>query len=148
MAAARSLPRVERLPLCRHRFVLHNGQPFFLRAAELQNSSFSSVEYMEKIWPKLVAQHVNTALGPIAWEDIEPVEGHFEWDLLEGLIAGARKHEIKLVLLWFGAWKNGEIHFSLRLAHSRHVNLCSQLGQERCDAFPALSYSFDARPAH
>ncbi|OCF72826.1 hypothetical protein I204_06055 [Kwoniella mangroviensis CBS 8886] len=101
------VPRLVNLPANRHQFVLADGTPFFLRAAELQNSSFSSAEYMSKIWPILTAQNVNLVFGPAAWEDIEPEEGKFDFEELDKLIAGARKHELKLVILWFGAWKNG-----------------------------------------
>ncbi|WWC61546.1 uncharacterized protein I303_104130 [Kwoniella dejecticola CBS 10117] len=101
-------PAVERLPKDRYQVTLADGSPFFIRGAEFQNSSCSSAQYMEKIWPKVIAQNVNTVLGPIAWEDIEPAEGEFQWDLLDALIVGARSHGLRLILLWFGAWKNGK----------------------------------------
>ncbi|WVW84401.1 hypothetical protein I302_106435 [Kwoniella bestiolae CBS 10118] len=106
------VPRIVDLPRGRHQFVLADGTPFFLRAAELQNSSFSSSQYMDKIWPILTAQHINLAFGPATWEDIEPEEGQFFWEELDRLVEGARKHEIKLVILWFGAWKNGMSNYA------------------------------------
>jgi beta-galactosidase GanA len=74
---------------------------------ELHNSSASSLEYMEPIWDRLVALNLNTVLATVSWELLEPEEGKFDFRLVDGLIAKAREHDLKLVLLWFGSWKNG-----------------------------------------
>jgi len=50
--------------------------------------------------------HLNTVLAPISWELIEPAEGHFNWDSVDALIKAARANELRLVVLWFGAWKS------------------------------------------
>jgi len=81
-------------------------KPFLVLGGELGNSSFTSVEYMEPIWPKLRAMNLNTVLTPVYWELIEPIEGTFDFELLDQLINKARNHDLKLVLLWFGSWKN------------------------------------------
>ena len=73
---------------------------------ELHNSSSSSNEYLDSVWPRLAAMHLNTALLPVAWETIEPDEGRFDFAVVDGLLKGARAHNLKLVVLWFGAWKN------------------------------------------
>jgi beta-galactosidase GanA len=83
-----------------------DGKPFLVLGGELHNSSSSSLEYMKPVWPQLVARHLNTVLVPVAWETIEPREGLFDFTVLDGLIEGARSHQLRLVVLWFGAWKN------------------------------------------
>jgi Domain of unknown function (DUF5597)/Glycosyl hydrolases family 35 len=83
-----------------------DGKPFLLLGGELHNSSSSSVAYMMPIWPRLVAMHLNTVLLPVAWETIEPEEGKFDFVCVDGLLDAARKNNLKLVILWFGAWKN------------------------------------------
>jgi hypothetical protein len=75
---------------------------------ELQNSSMSSAEYMSEIWPKMVATNVNTLLGCVPWEMVEPEEGKFDFSELDKVIMGAREHGLHLILLWFGTWKNGK----------------------------------------
>ncbi len=86
--------------------IVVDGKPFLVRGGELENSSASSLVYLDTIWPKVVAMHFNTVLAPVYWQLIEPQEGHFDFRTVDGLIRGARQHDIKLVLLWFGSWKN------------------------------------------
>lgn len=83
-----------------------DGKPFLVLGGELHNSSSSSVEYMKSVWPRLAAMHMNTVLLPVAWETIEPEEGKFDFRVVDGLLEGARENNLKLVILWFGAWKN------------------------------------------
>jgi len=43
---------------------------------------------------------------PVAWEQTEPAEGHFDFSVLDHWIDVARQQNLHLVLLWFGSWKN------------------------------------------
>ena len=83
-----------------------DDKPFIIRGGELGNSTFTSLEYMDPVWPKLKALNVNTVLAPVYWELIEPVEGEFDFKLYDQLIDEARKNELRLILLWFASWKN------------------------------------------
>lgn len=83
-----------------------DGEPFIMIAGEVMNSSSSSIRYMEPIWQHLKKLHVNTALLPISWQQFEPVEGAFDYTLIDGLIENAYKNDMRLVILWFGSWKN------------------------------------------
>lgn len=83
-----------------------DGKPFLILGGELGNSTFTSVENMVPVWPKLRAMNLNTVLAPVYWELIEPTVGDFDFQLLDELIAESRKNDLKLVLLWFGSWKN------------------------------------------
>lgn len=82
------------------------GKPMLVLGGELGNSSASSASYMAPHWARLKQMHLNTVLAPVSWELIEPAEGHFNWDSVDALIKAARASELRLVLLWFGAWKN------------------------------------------
>jgi hypothetical protein len=62
---------------------------------------------MDTVWPKLVEMQLNTVLIAVAWDWVEPVEGQYDFTLVDGLLAGARKHNLHVVFLWFGSWKNG-----------------------------------------
>ena len=83
-----------------------DGAPFLIRGGELENSSASGPDYLQDLWPKLQAMRLNTVLAPVYWELIEPQEGRFDFSNVDHLIAGARQHRMRLVLLWFGSWKN------------------------------------------
>ncbi|MBN2709502.1 MAG: DUF5597 domain-containing protein [Calditrichaceae bacterium] len=83
-----------------------NGKPYIMLAGELGNSTASDADSMSRLWPKLKTMNINTVLAPVYWELIEKEEGVFDFSSVDILISGARKHNIKLVLLWFGSWKN------------------------------------------
>src|SRR5882724_13548249 len=100
----------DRAPHLRHQGtatqLIVDGKPFLVLAGELGNSTSSSLEYMRPIWPKLASLNLNTVLVPVYWELIEPKEEKYDFSLVDGLIQEARKHQIRIVPLWFGAWKN------------------------------------------
>ena len=83
-----------------------DGKPFIMLSGELHNSSASSTEYMKPIWKKLVALNLNTVIGTTSWELVEPVEGKFDFALVDDQIRDARRNNIRLVLIWFATWKN------------------------------------------
>lgn len=83
-----------------------NGKPFLMLAGELHNSSLSSAKYMSTVYPTMKYMNLNTLLGAVTWEMIEPTEGNFDFTELDACILGAREHGLHLVLLWFGSFKN------------------------------------------
>ena len=84
-----------------------DDRPFFLRSGEVHNSSASDLSYMEdKVWPVLRGRHMNSLIVPVYWECMEPEEGVFDDALVDGLLQQARQAGLRLVLVWFGLWKN------------------------------------------
>lgn len=81
-------------------------KPFLIIGGELGNSSASSAQDIETHFPKLQQMGLNTVLVPAYWDMIEPEEGKFDFSLLDTTIDQARKNDLKIVFLWFGAWKN------------------------------------------
>ena len=49
-----------------------------------------------------------THFAEFAWAMMEPEEGKFDFTLVDALIKQADKYKKKLILLWFGLWKNAE----------------------------------------
>ena len=84
------------------------GKPFIILGGELANSSASSGEYMDMrgTWPYLAESGLNTVLAPVYWELIEPQRGKYDFSSVDYLFKSARINNLKLILLWFGTWKN------------------------------------------
>lgn len=89
-----------------------NNEPFLIIGGELLNSSASSIEHMKDIWAQVRALNVNTVFLPINWQQFEPKEGAFDYSLIDNHIKSAHDNNLKLVILWFGNWKNGESHYT------------------------------------
>ena len=82
-------------------------KPFLILGGELHNSSTSGMAYMHPIWECMAQKKLNTVIAPVYWEFVEPVEGKFDFTLVDSMIYGARNKDLHLVILWFGSWKNG-----------------------------------------
>lgn len=88
-----------------HLFV--DGERFTLLGAELHNSSSSTLRAIRKSFARVAKLGANTVLSPVAWDLFEPHEGIFDFELVDAMVEEARRHDLRLILLWFGSWKNG-----------------------------------------
>ena len=79
---------------------------FVILGGELSNSAATSVEDIDEVLPRMKALGLNTVLVPVYWEFLEPVEGQMDFTLVDRTIDVARQQSLKIVPLWFGAWKN------------------------------------------
>ena len=84
--------------------------PYLMLGAQVHNSSSWPVE-LPKVWPAMEYLHVNTVEMPVYWEQFEPRPGQYDTTLINTLLAEARQHQVHLVILWFGTWKNGSQHY-------------------------------------
>ena len=90
-----------------------DGEPFLILGGELNNTISSDTETMRAVWPALARRgHLNAVLTGVAWNWIEPQEGKFDFRFVDDAIAGARQANVRLVLLWFGTWKNALSSFA------------------------------------
>jgi hypothetical protein len=86
------------------------GRPYLALGGQIHNSSAWPAE-LDQVWRSLEAMHANTVEAPVYWEQMEPVEGRFDFTNVDALVKGARDHQLHAVLLWFGTWKNGNNHY-------------------------------------
>jgi hypothetical protein len=91
-----------------HTQLLVDGKPFIAIAGELHNSTSSGLAYFSQALKYAASLNINTVIASISWEQFEPHEGQFDYFLVDNIIKKAREQDLKLVLIWFGSWKNGE----------------------------------------
>lgn len=82
-----------------------DGAPFLMLAGQANNSS-NYAAALDQVWPAIADLHANTLVMPVAWEQIEPTEGKFDFSFVDELVKQARAHNVRLGILWFGTWKN------------------------------------------
>ncbi len=78
--------------------------------AQINNSS-SWPSTLPAVWPALEDMHANTVEAPVYWEQMEPSPGKFDFSTVDLLVQQSRQHHMHLVVLWFGTWKNGNMHY-------------------------------------
>lgn len=85
-----------------------DGSPLVLRSGELNNSTASSIRYMEqqRTFERLKALNLNSVIATASWELVESVEGEYNFAEVDYIIEQARKYDMKVILLWFGTFKN------------------------------------------
>ena len=123
------------------------GKPFLLISGELHNSSCGGFDYMRPIWKELAKKNLNSVIATVSWELIEPENGEFDFALVDSIIAGARKANLKLVIIWFASWKNaGSVYIPSWVKkdydkyprandeHGKPLEILSTFGDASCEA--------------
>jgi beta-galactosidase GanA len=94
-----------------HWALMVDGAPYLMLGVQINNSS-AWPAMLPEVWPAVDRLHANTVEAPVYWEQLEAVQGKFDFSVVDALLAGARAHKVHLVLLWFGTWKNGAMHYT------------------------------------
>jgi hypothetical protein len=89
-----------------------DGKPFFPLGGQAKNSSGYNRQEAETAFRAVAAMHGNMLEIPVYWEQVEPVEGAFDFAAVDTLLTLAREYQLKLVLLWFATWKNGDMDYA------------------------------------
>lgn len=84
-----------------------DGKPFFPLGGQVHNSSAFSLDTMDTAWQALAALHANMVELPVYWEQVEPTESVYDFQLVDALLDEARQRGLKVIVLWFATWKNG-----------------------------------------
>ncbi|GAA3112260.1 hypothetical protein JOF29_002745 [Kribbella aluminosa] len=87
--------------------LLVDGFPYLVVGAEVHNSSSGSAAAIEESFRTVAGLGANTVLVPVTWELLEPDEGEFDFAQVDAILSAARAHDLRVVPLWFGSYKNG-----------------------------------------
>ncbi len=88
-----------------------NDKPFFPLGGQSQNSSAYNAAEIASAIAGVQALGGNTLEAPVYWGQVEPEEGRFNFDSATMLVEECRKAGLRLVILWFATWKNGEMRY-------------------------------------
>jgi len=98
------------------------------------------------IWPALEYMHVNTVEIAVYWQDFEPQPGKYDYAVIDRLLEAARQHNVRLVPLWFGSYKNGHPHYMpdwMKLDPVRYPHALDKKGQAVDSPSPFATASLD-----
>ena len=123
------------------------GKPFLMISGELHNSTCGGFDYMRPKWEALAKKNLNSVIATVSWELFEPEEGKFNFALVDSIIEGARKADLKLGLIWFASWKNGssvyapswvkkdyEKYSKVKDEYGKPLDILSTFGDASCEA--------------
>ncbi|MFC0516877.1 DUF5597 domain-containing protein [Mucilaginibacter angelicae] len=129
----------------RHEFLV-DGKPFLMLGGQAHNSS-AWPALMPGVWKSVEAMHLNTLEVPIYWEQIESQPGKFDFSVVDTLLTQARQHNVHLVLLWFGTWKNGSNHYMpewMKRDAEKYPNITGKTGKPIDSPSPHSKATLDA----
>ncbi len=126
------------------------GKPYLVLGGEIGNSSASSEADIARIFPKLRRIGLNTVLVPAYWDLLEPVEGQFDFTLTDAVLEQARACGLKVIFLWFGAWKNSMSCYAplwFKQDYKKYPRAYTQVGKplEIASAFSEAVYQADGK---
>jgi hypothetical protein len=110
-AADSDVPHLEKRGLATQLIV--DGEPFLSLGAEPPTSAPSNLEYLRYMMQVMAdTGHQNCAEIAVGWSWIEPREGQYDFRVVDAMIQDAQKSNLRIVLVWFGSWKNGLSSFA------------------------------------
>src|ERR1035437_8035262 len=129
------------------RFALFvDDAPYLMLGAQVHNSS-TWLNLLPKVWPAMEYLNVNTVEMPIYWEQFEPRQGQYDYTTIDTVLEQARQHHLRLVVLWFGTWKNGSQHYMpewMKLAPDRYPHMVDKNGHAVDSPSPYATASLEA----
>lgn len=126
-----------------------DGKPYVMFTGELHNSTSTSESYMEQIgvWEQMKQGNMNTVIASCSWNVIETEPGKYDFTSVDHIIRNARKNDMKVVLIWFASWKNGDSTYApsyikrnpkkyplVQKTDGSYLNVLSTFGQESLKA--------------
>jgi hypothetical protein len=129
--------------------LLVDGKPFLILGGQAHNSS-AWPGMLPQLWQAVGQLHANTLEVPLYWEQVEARQGVFDFSIMDMLLLQARQHQVHLVLLWFGTWKNGSSHYMpewMKREPVKYPNITGRKGQaiDSPSPHPAATLEADSK---
>lgn len=126
--------------------LLVDGRPWFILGGQVHNSS-GWPALLPQVWQSVKQLNANTLEIPVYWEQLEPEQGKFDFSVVDTILRQAREHHVRLVLLWFGTWKNGSNHYEpawMKTDAARYPNITGKNGGQIDSPSPFSKAALDA----
>ncbi len=89
-----------------------DGQPFLILSFQLDCDSCydgNTIHILMKNAKKMGCTGISLLLY---WRLVEPEEGEYRMDILKSMIDSAKELDLRIVLVWFGSYKNACMHYA------------------------------------
>ena len=84
-----------------------DGVPYFMVSVQLDCDSCFTPRRIGELFHAAADLHCNTVAAPLYWRAVEPQEGKLDFSILSAMLEAAEREGLRMVLLWFGSYKNG-----------------------------------------
>ncbi|MDR1899759.1 MAG: DUF5597 domain-containing protein [Treponema sp.] len=108
-----------------------DGKPFIILGLQWDCDGCYTPEDMDPFFEHGKKMGLNTASLLLYWREIEPNEGEYHFEMLDHRIEMARKFNMKIVLVWFASFKNGDLTYApdyIRADHKRFSKVIDKDG--------------------
>ena len=108
--ASAQMPQMRELNGRRILFVA--DKPFLILGLQWDCDTPFSPEISDPLYAQAAKMGCNTAVLPLYWREIEPVEGKYNLSGLDHRLEMARRDGLRIALVWFGTYKNGCLNYA------------------------------------
>lgn len=89
-----------------------DDKPFLILSFQLNCDSCYDSQQIDRLMEQARRMGCNAVALLLYWRLIEPQEGQFDYSILESMLNSAVKHDLRIVLVWFGSYKNATMHYA------------------------------------
>lgn len=113
MKDEKNIPTIPHLRELNGRKALYvDGKPLILLGLQWNCEYCYSPEVMDPLFKPAVELGLNAASLLLYWNEVEPEEGRYDFTMLDHRIEMCRKYGLKMILVWFGAYKNCSLNYA------------------------------------
>ena len=109
-----------------------DGKPFIMLGLQWDCDGCYTKADMDPLFAECEKMELNTASLLLYWNEVEPREGEYHFEMLDHRIEMARRHHMKIVLVWFASFKNSVMTYApdyVKKDHARFAKLRDRNGK-------------------